>query len=91
MKVLVLEVGAEDVAAVVGLRLEAGLVDLGGAGLEAAARPRRHHLHAIELRGRVLRHRSTFQSLPSRHLSAHRIGLVSWLGYAGQGPELSPG
>ena len=88
---MVLEVGAEDVAAVVGLRLEAGLVDLGGAGLEAAARPRRnHHLHAIELRGRVLRHRSTFQRLPSRRLSAHRIGLVSWLGDAGQGPELTP-
>ena len=50
LKVLLLEVCAEDVTAVVGLRLEAGLVDLGRGCLEAAACPwRQDHLHVIKL------------------------------------------
>ena len=50
LKVLLLEVCAEDVAAVARLRLEAGLVDLGRGCLEATACPgRQDHLHAIKL------------------------------------------
>ena len=51
LKVLLLEVCAEDVAAVVWLRLEASLVDLGRGSLKSGACTGwQYHLHVIELR-----------------------------------------
>ena len=50
LKVLLLHIGAEDMAAVIGLRLEASLADLSRGSFESAACSRwQHYLHFIKL------------------------------------------